>query len=444
MRTLRTLLVATCLALAVPASAQAADSTRYTGTLPDGATWIADVPAASNGTTVLFSHGFGPLQPMDAPDPATHDVLLARGYTLVGSSYSGPSLWATASAVDDQFGALAALAQHTGPPKRVIAWGQSMGGLVSALEAQRGRGRVDGVLTTCGLVAGGLSLNDYQLDGAYAVSELLAPDQHIRLVRYADAQQAGTAANALAQATKQAQDTAQGRARTALAAALFNEPTWFTGSTPPGPRDYQAQQRQQADELVHLVLPFTVPGRYQVELAAGGDSSANVGVDYAAVLARSPLFDQVATLYRQAGLDLRADLTRLTRKADIRADPQAVRTLATTSTATGDLAVPEFTIHTIADQLIPVQHEDWYAERVRRAGDQNLLRQAYVQGTGHCAFQPAGYLAALQALEHRLDTGSWGDTSPAALNTAAKASGLGTFSPYVQYRPAPLTRAYTG
>src|SRR5690242_21615684 len=90
----------------VPGTAAAAASEHHTGQLPDGATWVADVPAAWNGTTILYSHGFGPLAAQDAPDADTRTALLGSGYALVGSSYSGPSWWALASAVDDQFGAL--------------------------------------------------------------------------------------------------------------------------------------------------------------------------------------------------------------------------------------------------------------------------------------------------------------------------------------------------
>lgn len=61
----------------------------HTGTLADGAAWIADVPAAWNGTLLLFSHGFGPTAAQDAPDPATESALLAAGYALAGSSYRG-------------------------------------------------------------------------------------------------------------------------------------------------------------------------------------------------------------------------------------------------------------------------------------------------------------------------------------------------------------------
>ena len=46
-------------ALTVPSAASATDteSTHLTGTLPDGATWVADLPATWNGTlfhTLLF------------------------------------------------------------------------------------------------------------------------------------------------------------------------------------------------------------------------------------------------------------------------------------------------------------------------------------------------------------------------------------------------------
>src|SRR6516164_7201761 len=84
-------LLAVAAALAVPAAAPAAVSAappggHVTGTLPDGAGWVADVPAQWNGTLLLYSHGFGFLTAEDAPDPATSAALLARGYALAGSS----------------------------------------------------------------------------------------------------------------------------------------------------------------------------------------------------------------------------------------------------------------------------------------------------------------------------------------------------------------------
>jgi len=422
-----------------PARAADATATHYAGTLADGASWIADVPAPWNGTVLLYSHGFGPLVAKDAPDAATQQDLLDLGYTLVGSSYSGPSWWALAPAVDDQFGALAAIEQQLGTPRRVIAWGTSMGGLVSALEAERGAGRIDGALTTCGLVAGALNLNNYQLDGEWALSHLLASSQAIPLVDYASPAQAADAASALTGAVATAQSTPEGRARTALGAALMNEPTWATGADEPAATDYAGQESQQAQEL-SWVLGFVMTGRYQIELAAGGNSSGNIGVDYAALLRHSPQRKEVEALYAAAGLDLGADLASLTSDADVQPDPNAAATLSRTSMVTGRLAVPELDIHTVADQLIPVAHENWYATQVRRAGANELLRQAYVDASGHCNFQPAATIAALHAVEHRVDTGRWDDVAePEWLNAAATATGLGTFLPYLRFLPPALT-----
>ncbi|GHF40804.1 hypothetical protein FHX82_004877 [Amycolatopsis bartoniae] len=414
MRWLAALTVA--LTVFVTPVAQAAEAGHYTGELADGATWVADVPGTWNGTIILYSHGFGPLQPQDAPDAATARQLLAEGYALVGSSYSGPSWWALGSAVDDQFGALAALESKIGTAKRTVAWGTSMGGLVSAREAEDSR--IDGALTTCGLVAGALNLDNYQLDGEYALAHLLAPQQPVKLVRYGSQDEAAAAAATLTTVTSGAQATPAGRARIALAAARMNVPGWYTGDSPP--RDYETQEAQQEQTLTEFVLGFVVTGRYQIELAAGGNSAFNRGVDYRALLRGSSHVAQVRALYQRAGLDLDADLAKLTRDADVTADPPAVATLARTSMPTGRLRVPELDVHTVADQLVPLEQENWYAGLVTAAGRGPLLRQAYVRGTGHCAFQPAETIAALHALEFRLDTGTWADrTTPERLNAAA-------------------------
>jgi hypothetical protein len=432
---------AIAMGMASTAAAHAAAVTGHlTGSLADGATWVADVPANWNGDLILYSHGFSVLAAQDAPNPATAQDLLAEGYALVGSSYSGPSLWALASAVDDQFASLRAVVRRIGQPRRTIAWGTSMGGLVSARETQDSRGVIDGTLTTCGLVAGALNLNDYQLDGEYAVSHLLSA-QPIQLVNYQNQAQADAAVAALNQTTEAAQHTPEGRARIALAAALVNEPTWFNGPSAPDPHDFVAQELQQEQALVGPGWTRYAGARPQIELAAGGNSSATAGVNFTAVLRSSSHANEVRALYRAAGLNLEADLISLTRDADIHADPKAVATLARTSMVNGHLDVPELDIHTIYDQLVPVEQENWYGRQVKRAGSTPLLRQSYVDGTGHCAFQPAELIAALHAVEHRIDAGRWDDaTRPATLNAAATALHLPDSSTprYVGFRPPVL------
>ena len=97
---------------------------------------------------------------------------------------------------------------------------------------------------------------------------------------------------------------------------------------PPDPADPDAVEAGQYGAEFGFpefpIIPFTVTGRQQVELAAGGNSSWTKGVDFARELRRSPYLSTVKALYAKAGLDLHADLATLTKDADITADPAAV------------------------------------------------------------------------------------------------------------------------
>ena len=82
-----------------------------------------------------------------------------------------------------------------------------------------------------------------------------------------------------------------------------------------------------------------------------------------------------------------------------------------------------------------MQQERYYEQTVRRAGDGDLLRQAFVQAQGHCNFTPAEIIAGLHALESRVATGAWGSVAQAAaLNAVAGALpsplGGGAFLPF--------------
>jgi hypothetical protein len=431
-------------------------SGHYTGTLSDGATWIADVPANWNGTLLLYSHGYGPLNAADAPDATTQQALLARGYAMAGSSYDpNGSWWALGSVVRDQFGTLATVKRTVLPsaPKKVYAFGTSMGGLISALEDQRSNGRLDGALTTCGIVGGANNLNQYQLDGEYALSQLLAPSENVQLTNFVDgpaqnfADSAASAAKLLA-AADAAQGTPAGRARLALVSAMLNVSPWG-GTSIPSIYDYVGQEQGQFDDYFSPgpfnALTFIVEGRGQIEAAAGGEGSGTVGVDFARLVHESSYYPEVRALYNEAGLSLRRDLETLSSHANLKPDTAAYRRLARSSVPTGRLQVPELDLHTISDQLVPVQQERYYHRLVARAGDSALLRQAFVQAQGHCNFTPADLIAGLQTLESRVASGSWGNTTSAAqLNAAAGALpsslGGGDFIPFWPERLTGATR----
>lgn len=447
-RRMPALTAALCIALGTvsgTASADAAPATatatiaHYTGTLADGAEWIADAPAHWNGVLVLFSHGFGPLTAADAPSRASADALLAQGYALAGSSYDPDgSWWALASAEHDQFATLAAVERLLGRPARVIAAGESMGGLVNSQIAQDGAGRVDAALNLCGLVAGGVDLNNYQLNAEYAITALLPGAAAVPIRDYASPDAGAAAAAQLAAAISQAQSSAAGRARIALVSALLNEADWAPGQSAPAPRDYAGQEAQEYAWLTSGQLAFIESGRFFIEQAAGGDSGWNAGVDYTGLLSESAHADQVAALYRQAGLSLDADLVILTRGAHDTAEGDSLTVMRATSTNTGHLAVPLLDIHTIADQLVPVEQETAFADKVRAAGDSALLRQAYVRRQGHCNFTTAEIVAALDTVNQRAAGGQWGrSTSAASLQAAATALNLDGAA-FIPYRPAAL------
>jgi len=440
-------LAATVASLSWTAWAPAAPPGSYTGTTSDGGSWVADLPANWNGTLLLYSHGYGTTQASDAPDPATKAALLARGYALAGAGMGPPagSLWVLGTAVEDQFQTLDQVKRTVLPrrPDHVLTVGTSMGGLISSLEAEQARWRIDGALSTCGIVYGGVTLSNYQLDGEYAMARLLAPGQSIQLTGYADMAAAGAAAAQLQAIGVQAQTSPQGRARLALAMAFLNVTDWApTAPAPPAPNEYDAVEAGQYGAEFGFpafpIIPFTVTGRQQIEQAAGGNVSWTKGVDFARELRGSPYLAEVEALYREAGLDLRADLRDLTQHADITADPAAVSWLQRTSVPTGRLQVPTLTMHTIGDNLVPVTGENQYDRQVAKAGASRLLRQAYVERAIHCNFTPAELVAGVLTVQHRVKTGRWGGlTRPEALNATAAGLGLGD-SAFVHYRPGEM------
>jgi hypothetical protein len=438
--------MAACVALAATASTAGAATMHYSGTLTDGATWIADVPSDWNGVLLLYSHGFGPLVAADAPSDASRDALLARGYALAGSSYDpNGSWWALNSAVGDQFetidAATAAALPHA--PERVIAVGSSMGGLVSALEAEQGAGRIDGALSTCGIVAGGIELNNYQLDGEYVMTKLLATTP-IQLVNfYPDFGAAIATGFNLQAVANQAQTTPEGRARLSLALAFLNATPAAGPGQPPAPSNdpaaVEAAQFQSMFGGGFPIIAFVNAARPWIEMSAGGNASWTLGEDFTSLLDHSPYANTVRALYRAAGLDLKADLAALTAGADIPADAAAIASLQETSVPTGRLVVPELDLHTVHDPLVPVEMESDYGAVVRAAGNNALLRQAYVDRFGHCAFSTSEIVAGVEAVRHRVETGRWDSVAQSQkLQEFATSLGLDPAA-FVQYQPVPLS-----
>ena len=418
-----------------------------------GAAYTIDLPGHWNGTLFLYSHGYvapGGTNPANAaPDAAVVSWLLAGGYGLAASSYSSTG-WAVEDAIRDQTALLDYFDQHVAVPKRVIAIGASLGGMITAALVQEHPERFAGALPLCGVLAGGVPAWNTALDAAYAFKTLLAPQSALQLVNIKDP----TANLQLARSLLgNAGTTPAAQARVALIAALTDLPGWFLPTQPePAPGDYASEVAAQLQWESRVDFPFAFSYRAELEKRAGGNVSWNAGVDYVHQLSISANRDEVVALYRAAGLDLDADLRTLNTSATITPDPSALSYLQHFVTYDGRLTLPVLTMHTTADGLVVPQNETAYSDAVRGAASQDTLRQVFVHRAGHCAFTSAEVITAIRALLERLDTGSWGDLTPAAMNAQAEALGpadnaiAGFFaaSPgFTSYAPGPYPRPAT-
>ncbi|HUD39348.1 MAG TPA: hypothetical protein VMR14_20805 [Streptosporangiaceae bacterium] len=425
------------------------------GTLPDGATYLIEVPAHWNKTLFLYSHGYvvpGSANPaQDVGDPVTGGWLLNHGYALAGSSYASTG-WAIADALPDQLATLRTFSRLVGRPARTIAWGHSLGGIITAGLIQRYPRAFSAALPMCGVLAGGVATWNTALDAAFAFQQLVDPS--ISVVNIGNPTANLTAAET---ALAGAQATADGKARLALAAALGDTPGWFTPlSAEPAANDYTAQEANQYLWDSEVDFPFIFDFRAQLESVAGGNPSWTTGVDFAQQLRESADRAEVRALYKAAGLSLGADLRTLQHAQQITAKPSAVRYLARNISFTGRINIPVLTMHTTGDGLVVPENEQAYASVVRRAGRPFLLRQVFVHRAGHCAFTPAETITAAKVLLNRMRTGHWNDASlrPARMNAAA--TGLGALyniylsgsnivpapASFTSYHPGPYLRPF--
>jgi pimeloyl-ACP methyl ester carboxylesterase len=443
------------LAIADTSLAQANVITK-TDTLKDGATYLIQVPYNWNGTLFLYSHGYvepGASNPaVDVGDPDTGAFLLASGFALAGSSYATTG-WAIHEALKDQIAVLDVFDKLFPHPAATIAWGHSLGGIITAGLIQRNPKRFTAAQPMCGVLSGGVATWNTALDGEFVFETLLAPNIGLQVVDILNPD-----ANLLLaeKALAAAQATPQGRARIALGAALSDTPGWFTPTTPePSPTDFTSQEANQFLWDQQIDFPFVFAFRAELEARAGGNVSWNTGVDYRQQLAKSVDRDEVWALYQTAGLSLDADLDTLNQAARIKANPSAVEYLKQNIIFNGQIDIPVLTMHTKGDGLVVVENESAYQDVVDRVDDNSrLLRQTFIDRAGHCAFTPAETIAAVETLLQRLETGHWPSIEANLLNGDAASLGpqfnifavgttiVPTPPAFIDFTPAPYLRPF--
>jgi len=443
-------------ASAAPACGGTGAVSTTTGTLADGATYLIQCPSGTwNGTLLLYSHGYvtpGSKNPaQDVGDPLTGAALLSQGFALAGSSYATTG-WAIQQALPDQVNTLSAFDRDFGKPRTTIAWGHSLGGIITAGLIQDYPGLFNAALPMCGVLSGGVATWNTALDGAFAFQQLIDPKIQVVNIKNPSANlAAGEAAVAAAQATP------QGRARLALVAALSDTPGWFTPLSPePAANDYAAQEQNQFLWDTEVTFPFVLAFRAELEARAGGNPSFNTGVNYVTDLAKSADLNEVTALYQSAGLSLTGDLQTLNRAPRISPAPWALVYLSKNIAFNGEISIPVLTMHTTGDGLVVPENEQAYSSVVNRDGNGNLLRQIFVNRAGHCSFTPAETLTALQTLLNRLSTGQWNVPAPAVMNKEAAELGaslnvftspttgklVATAPAFISYTPAQYLRPF--
>src|SRR6266566_19831 len=178
------LILALAAASAVPITASGTVDTE-TGTFADGATWLIEVPTPWNGTLLLYSHGYvvpGRSNPaQDVGDPGTRAFLLDNGFALAGSSYAHTG-WALKEAIPDQLATLDIFKTTFGAPARTIAWGHSLGGIITAELLQKAPDRFTAALPMCGVLAGGVGTWNQALDSQFALQQLLLNGSGLQVV----------------------------------------------------------------------------------------------------------------------------------------------------------------------------------------------------------------------------------------------------------------------
>lgn len=420
-----------------------------TGVLRNGARYRIELPRIWNGTLLLYSHGYRPAAPLPpeyasvsttaevAPDDTVAGHLLASGYALVGSAESrnGWTVGDSLAAADLLY---SLFRTEVGVPARVYTWGESVGGMVSELLAER-RSWVSGTAPFCGLLAG-LNLNqDLALDAAVGVRTLLYPSEQLTGATPAAAR--ATYEEAAFRIRAAAAAGGAGLAKVLLIGALVQAAEQSAG------HDGATRTARIAAVVENLLgaLAVGIVGRPDLEERAGGNPSTNRAADYDA---RVPDLKraEIAELSGTSLASVNVLLAHVDAAPKVAADQAARTAVDRFGNPTGALRVPTVTLQTTVDPLAVPQNERVFADLVVKAGTRTSdLLQLFTRppvhftgtapyGAGHCAFTSWEQAGAIIALDRWVKTGD----QPTVQDLAALLAGPDRTTGFIPvYQPGP-------
>jgi len=406
-------------------SAQGPPLTRAEGKLPDGTPWEIVVPSNWNGT-LLVDLDF-------ASSQQRYALLYARGFAGAGIRREGGA--GDAQANSARFiPVLDIFAARFGKPARTIANGRSRGGVTSVVMMETYPERIDGALTQC-TVSGYIPSYNGKLFGT-----------DLAIVNIpTDSAEYSALVSAWSNLIVANQATPQGKARIALAHALGQLPVWTTPNQPRPDPSSGDQVQQAMFNTLREQFQSRLGVRRDYEQASGGVFNWNTGVDYPRIfdeLVRPEVRAVVEEFYRRANLDLKADLERVNNAPRIAANPASVADVQRRGGHSANPTRPLLINEVIGDATAQAVTMQAYVDKAKRNGKGHLVREVFSDVAGHCNFSTASYAAVVEALDERVRTGVWPDTSPAAMNARARAIDPSAAPVFVAYENETFARPF--
>jgi len=404
---------------------------RVEGEMADGTLYLLQRPENWNGVVIADLDG------RLRRDHEVYQLLIEAGYGTAGTRRQGDRAWVSQETdMERTLAAMDLFEDEFGPADRHLIFGRSAGGGAAISASELAADRIDGAIALCGVNA--FLVRNQIFDFFYTLKMLIDPDDDSLVVDDIRDNEADAISARWREVIEQQGQTAEGRARIALAFAMSEYPIYGHtkgdfGVPQPDFADPEsvadamvASALQIADRRIGNLLVFDEtdgPAYGAPEGVTRPQLYGNVGADYLEYWdLTDPIYRGVAEdLYDTAGLDLRTELTVLDASPRVSPDAAAVTETLTSQVEAprGLPEVPLFRMDNIGDQTFGPQGHQTHNDLVANNGRGDLYRSAIVDNSGHCFFHAEQELAAIEVMMERLDTGVWPATDAAALNARA-------------------------
>lgn len=400
-----------------------------------GTEYMIRVPENWNG--ILLSD----LDYLQSADSERNLYLLEHGYALSGTKRRPERLlnYDPAHEIHDIISVLDIFEETFGKPKHVIQLGCSGGGTITLAMAEIHPDRIDGGIAGCAATSPWMA--NTHMDALLVLQALIAPELPIVGLPL-KGEEIEKAEKGWQDAIKAAQKTPEGRARIALAYTIGQWPAWGAAWLEPFPQPDPTNPKELQESMYKCLLKLLPSerafGTGMLEQSANGQLRFNDNVDYAEFYKNgNPDYKKaVEKLYDIANINLEDELNKINAAPRIKADAHAIRYWSVPGrTHVGEPKVPLLRINTSGDGLVFSSMAQGYGELVEEKGYSDFFRQAYVNSWGHCTFSLGEWLAAIETMRQRVETGVWPDTTPKRLNTLAKELDTTSKTRYFEHQP---------